>query len=95
MNRADVVAALDELAEELRWYRAAIDAGDRGVLERAWLEAQRTLAAVDAVRWGSGTWVEAELEPPSWEGLLALGRRGRAIRRPRVEDGVLRFEATP
>lgn len=93
MNRAGVVSVLDELAEELRWFRAALDAGDRAALERTWAEAQGTLAAAGTVRWGPSVWQDAELEPASWDGLLALGRRGRAVRRLRLEGDRLRFEA--
>jgi len=92
MNRAGVVAALDELAEELRWYRAALEGGDRSGLARTWAGAREVLAAVDAVRWAPATWEESTLEPPSWDGLVALGRAGRAVRRLRVEGQALRFE---
>lgn len=98
MNRAGVVAALDELAEELRWYRAALDAGDRGGLARTWADARDTLATVDAVRWEPARWETATLDPASWDGLLALGRRGEAVRRLALgagDDGpLLRFEVT-
>jgi len=94
MNRAGVVAALDELSEELRWYRAALDGGDREGLARTWAGAHAALAAVDAVRWAPAAWEASTLAPPSWDGLVAFGNAGRAVRRLRLDEEALHFEVT-
>jgi prephenate dehydrogenase len=90
-NRARVVAALDGLTGVLGECRAALEAGDRDALARAWSSATDSLAAVDAARWTEPAWREEPVEG-GWAGLLALGREGRAVRRLRLDGAGLRAE---
>ena len=56
LNRAGVLAALDELEEELRWFEAALEAGDRDGLEASWRAAgERAAGAPPARRRTGGT----------------------------------------
>jgi prephenate dehydrogenase len=92
-NRAAVVAALDDLVAELRWYRGALEGGDRTGLRRTWDSAREALDELDAIRWTPGAWEERSLDRAGWDALLALGREGRAVRRLRLlPDGTLAFE---
>jgi prephenate dehydrogenase len=92
LNRAGALAALGELEEELRWYAAALEAGDREGLESSWRQTADDLAATPGPR----EWADAPPAEPAWEAPLAHGRTGRAVRRLRLEPGeegqVLRYE---
>jgi prephenate dehydrogenase len=86
-NRAAVVSALDELLDELRWYRAALEGGDRDGLASTWGDAHDALAGLDRIRWAAATWEERVIGPAAWDPLLALGRAGHAVRRLRMVPG--------
>jgi prephenate dehydrogenase len=89
-NRDEIMAAVDEVEAELAGLRVVLAGGDRAVLASVWARAGEALGVVDAVRWAAPAWEESEID--GWDGLLALGREGRAVRRLRVEAGALRAE---
>jgi prephenate dehydrogenase len=73
LNSKQVKAAIDEL---------------RDVLDQppAWTEGREMSRLVDELRWREPAWTRREFALPAWEELIALGRDGTAIRRPRLED---------
>ncbi len=79
-NREPALAALDELEAALAGLRVALAGGDREVIARVWSTARDALAIADAVRWEEPAWEDGSIEG-GWDGLLALGREGRAVRR--------------
>ena len=89
-NRERAVGALDELAERLAALRAALAAGEGGALAQEWERGSSALAAVDSARWAKPRWEPREID--GWDGLLGLGREGRAVRRLHWTDGGLRGE---
>jgi len=87
-NRDACLAAVDELVARLGVLRTAL--GDEDATRTEWALGLGWLAAVDAARRHEPGWREEALD--GWEGLLALGREGLAVRRLRAEDGALRAE---
>ena len=87
VNRDASLLAIDELVARLGVLRTAI--GDEAATRREWAMGLDWLAAVDAARWAEPRWSDEAVD--GWEGLLALGREGRAVRRLR-RDGGLRAE---
>lgn len=87
-NRDASIVALDELVARLGVLRTAI--GDEAAMRTEWAMGLDWLAAVDAARWSEPAWSDEEVA--GRDGLLALGRDGRAVRRLRLEDGALRAE---
>jgi prephenate dehydrogenase len=87
-NRDASIAALDELVARLGVLRSVI--GDDHAVRREWAMGLDWLAAVDAARWCEPVWEDELVD--GWDGLLALGREGRAVRRLRRHDGALRAE---
>ena len=87
-NRDACIAAVDELVARLGVLRAAL--GDEEATRTEWALGLGWLAAVDAARRHELGWRE---EPVAgWDGLLALGREGLAVRRLRADGGALRAE---
>ena len=87
-NRTATLAALDELEAGLAGLRVALAGGDREVLARVWSRATDALDAVEAARWAEPAWSNGRIDG-GWDGLLELGRAGRAVRRLALADGVL------
>jgi hypothetical protein len=85
------MAALDDLEAAMAGLRVALAGGDPAVLERVWGRAGEALAAVDAARWAAPAWENGSIEG-GWDGLLALGREGRSVRRLRLEGAKLLAE---
>jgi hypothetical protein len=87
-NREACLDAVDELVARLGVLRAAL--GDEPATRAEWALGLEWLDAVDAARWREPAWRE---EPVGgWDGLLAHGREGRAVRRLALRDGALRAE---
>jgi prephenate dehydrogenase len=76
-----------ELVERLEVLRLALE--DKTAVREAWRLGGETLAAVDAAR-AEPDWRDEPVD--GWAELLALGRRGRAFRRLRLEGDDLRAE---
>ena len=87
-NRDACVAAVDELVARLGVLRTVL--GDDEATRTEWALGLGWLTAVDAARRHEPAWREERLD--GWDGLLALGREGVAVRRLRREDGALRAE---
>jgi len=87
-NRDACMAAVDELVARLGVLRAAL--GDEEATRTEWALGLGWLTAVDAARRHEPAWREEPLD--GWEGLLALGREGVAVRRLRAEGATLRAE---
>jgi prephenate dehydrogenase len=90
-NREHTLAALDELEAATAGLRVALAGGDREVIARVWERAGEPLGVIDSVRWGAPAWENGSIEG-GWDGLLALGREGRAVRRLALDGGTLRGE---
>ena len=86
-NRDHSRRVVDELVERLRALQAALD--DAPALREAWTRGGEVLAAVEADR-AEPVWRDEAVD--GWATLLALGREGRAVRRLRLEDRMLRAE---
>jgi prephenate dehydrogenase len=84
-NREHALAALDELDAALAGLRVALAGGDREVVAHVWSGAREALGVVDAARWIEPRWSGEPID--GWDGLLALGREGRAVRRLRLDVG--------
>lgn len=78
LNRADVHAVLDE------WHELS-----KSATAGVWADAQAAIELVERLRWSEPRWEPRSFGWPAWDELLALGREGAAIRRPRLEDGRL------
>jgi prephenate dehydrogenase len=90
-NREQAMAALDDFEAGMAGLRVALAGGDREVLATVWSRAGDALGVLDAIRWEAPTWENGVIEG-GWDGLLALGREGRAVRRLSLEGGVLRAD---
>jgi len=64
--------------------------GDDDATRTEWALGLGWLAAIDAAHRREPGWREERLD--GWDGLLALGREGVAVRRLRAEDRALRAE---
>jgi prephenate dehydrogenase len=87
-NRDACLAAVDELVARLGVLRTVL--GDEEATRTEWALGLGWLSAVDAARRHEPGWREERLD--GWDGLLALGREGVAVRRLRLEDGALYAE---
>jgi prephenate dehydrogenase len=92
-NRTAALVALDELEAAIAGLRVALAGGDPDVLARLWARAGHALEAVDAARWAAPVWEDGRIDG-GWDGLLELGRAGRAVRRVRVADDGLWAEVS-
>ena len=87
-NRDACLDAVDELVARLGVLRAAL--GDEQATRTEWALGLEWLDAVDAARWHEPAWRREPVE--GWAGLLEHGRAGRAVRRLRLEGGILSAE---
>jgi prephenate dehydrogenase len=88
-NREACLAGIDVLVARLGVLRAAL--GDEHATRVEWELGLQWLEAVDAARWREPQWREEPVD--GWNGLLAHGREGRAVRRVRRDgDGAIRAE---
>jgi hypothetical protein len=78
LNRVEVEAVLDE------WHELS-----RSASPAVWDDAQSTVELVERLRWSEPRWEQRSFDWPAWSELLALGREGAAIRRPRLDGGRL------
>jgi prephenate dehydrogenase len=91
-NRGPVADALRALATELGELAGAIAAGDDAALAAAWRAGALARAQACALRWDEPAWAADRLGLPAWDALLAFGRAGRTIRRPRLDGDALAVE---
>jgi prephenate dehydrogenase len=91
-NRQPVADALRALSGELATLADALEEGDDEALAATWRAGADARAAALERRWGQPSWTAERLSLPPWDALLALGRAGRAIRRPRLEADALALD---
>jgi hypothetical protein len=91
-NRQPVANALRALSGELATLADALAGGDDEALAATWRAGADARARALERRWGPPAWTAERLWLPPWDALLALGRAGRAIRRPRLEADALALD---